>query len=96
MLSDIWCPPWECSAAGDQPTGWHVERAQVLNEAIREAVELQPVAVGAHAAIAQEIAGILMRKKVFSRRHGGRDRIGTWPLAAHSRGSPTSSNQKSG
>ena len=56
---------------GDQPnSAQHVEGAQVLHQAVRQgAVELQPVAVGPHAAVAQEVAGILVREQVLAGRH---------------------------
>jgi len=48
----------------------HVERAQVLHQAVAQrAVELQPVAVGAHAAVADQVARVLHREQVFARGH---------------------------
>src|SRR5689334_20033594 len=46
------------------------ERALIFAEAIgQRAIELQPVAVRAHAAIADEIARVLMAEQVFAGRH---------------------------
>ena len=48
----------------------HVQRAQVFDQAVAErAVELQPVAVGAHAAVADQVARILHREQVLAGRH---------------------------
>ncbi len=45
----------------------HLERAQILDQPVGErAVELQEVAIGAHAAIAQQVARILMREQVLA------------------------------
>ena len=59
-------------AAGGGPAGLvqHVERAEVFAQAVGEgAVELEPVAVGAHAAVAQEVAGVLVAEEVFAGGH---------------------------
>ena len=48
----------------------HLERAQVLDQAVAQrAVELQPVAVRAHAAVADEVARVLHREQVLAGRH---------------------------
>src|SRR5215468_3116507 len=48
----------------------HFEGPQVLDQSIgKSAIELQPVAVRAHAAVAQQVAGILMREKIFTCGH---------------------------
>src|SRR3569832_3035313 len=59
-------------AAFAQPTKQmqHVERAQVFDQTVgQRAVELQPVAVRAHAAVADQVASILHREQVFAGRH---------------------------
>ncbi len=61
----------DAAAGGPAVVFQHVERAQVFDEAVAEgAVELQPVAVGAHAAVADEVAGVLHGEQVFARGHG--------------------------
>ena len=59
---------------GDQPCALqHLERAQVLDQAVAErAVELQPVAVRAHAAVADQVARVLHREQVLAGRHRAR------------------------
>src|SRR3954470_8835720 len=48
----------------------HVERAKVLDQAVAErAIELQPVAIGPHAAVADQVAGVLHREQVLAGRH---------------------------
>src|SRR5947199_3295335 len=48
----------------------YLERALVLAQSVRQrAVELEPVAVGTHSTVAQQIACILMTEKVFAGRH---------------------------
>src|SRR5450631_1080615 len=48
----------------------HVERAQVLDQPVAQrAIELQPVAVGPHAAVAHEVSRILHGKEVFAGGH---------------------------
>ena len=71
MLSDIWWPPCGMQRRGDQPCSLSiVQRAQVLDQPVGErAVELQPVAVAAHAAVADQVAGILHREQVLAGRH---------------------------
>ena len=55
----------------------HIERAQVFDEAVgQRAIELQPIAVGPHAAVAQEVAGVLVREQVLARRHGAGVELG--------------------
>ena len=56
---------------GDQPNcAEDIERAQVFDEAVGQgAIELQPVAVGPHAAVAQQVAGVLVREQVLAGRH---------------------------
>ena len=56
---------------GDQPSVLqHVQRALVFAEAVgQRAIELQPVAVGPHAAVAKQIARVLMAEQVFAGRH---------------------------
>ena len=74
MLSDIWCPPCGMQRLR-RPAELcqNVERAQVLDEAVgQRAIELQPVAIGPHAAVAQQIAGVLMREQVLAGRHRAR------------------------
>src|SRR5205823_13598977 len=52
------------------PISEHVERAQIFAKAIgQRAVELQPVAIGAHAAIADQVARVLMAEQVLAGRH---------------------------
>ena len=70
-MSDIWCPPCGMQRRGDQPCVFSaVERAQVFDESVgQRAVELQPVAVGPHAAVAQQVARILVAEEVFAGRH---------------------------
>ena len=74
MASDIWCPPCGMQRAGDQPCSFSiVERAQVLDQPVAQrAVELQPVAVGAHAAVADQVARVLHREQVLAGRHRAR------------------------
>ena len=57
--------------ARDQPaTSSAAERALVLAQPVRQrAVELQPVAVRPHAAVAQQVARVLMREQVLAGRH---------------------------
>ena len=62
-------------AAGGRPAELrqHVEGAQVLDQAVGQgAVELQPVAVRPHAAVAQEVAGVLVREQVLAGGHRAR------------------------
>ena len=48
----------------------HAERAQIFHQTIRQrAVELQPVAIAAHAAMANQVACVLHRKQIFTRGH---------------------------
>ena len=48
----------------------HVQGAQVLHQAVAQrTVELQPVAVRAHAAISDQVACVLHREQIFARRH---------------------------
>ena len=50
--------------------GQDVQCPEVFNETVGQStVELQPVAVRTHAAVTQQIAGVLVREEVFSRRH---------------------------
>ena len=62
----------------DQPLREHrLQRALVLAEPIRQrAIELQPVAVGAHAAVAQQVARVLMAEQVLPSRHRAGIEIG--------------------
>jgi hypothetical protein len=71
MLSDIWCPPCGTQRDGDQPAvRQHGQDALVLAQAVGEgAVELEPVPVRAHAAVAQQVAGVLVAEQVLARRH---------------------------
>ena len=57
---------------GDQPASLqHLQGALILAQAVgQRAVELQPVAVRAHAAVAQQVARILMAEQVFAGGHG--------------------------
>src|SRR5471032_1580885 len=60
-------------AAARRPTvlAQHVERAQILNQAVAQcAVKLQPVAVGAHATVAYQVARVLHREQVLAGGHG--------------------------
>ena len=63
---------------GDQPATFeHRERALVLAQAVGErAVELQPVAVRPHAAVAQQIARVLVAEQVLAGRHRARIELG--------------------
>ena len=55
----------------------HVERAQIFDQAVgQRAVELQPVAVRPHAAVAQQVARVLMREQVLAGRHRARIELG--------------------
>ena len=78
MLSDIWWPPCGMQRDGDQPQlVQDIQRAQVFHEPVgKGAVELQPIAVGPHAAVTEQVAGILMREKVFAGRHRARVELG--------------------
>src|SRR5450631_760490 len=55
----------------------HVERAQVLDEAVAQrAIELQPVAVGAHPPVAHQVSRVLHREEVLAGGHGLRVVLG--------------------
>ena len=55
----------------------HRERALIFAQPIRQrAVELQPVAVGPHAAIADQVARVLMAEQVLAGRHRARIELG--------------------
>ena len=56
---------------GDQPWAASIASVrQVFAEAVGErAVELQPVAVRAHAAVADQVAGVLVAEEVFAGGH---------------------------
>ena len=48
----------------------HFQRALVFAQAVRQrAVELQPVAVGPHAAVAKQVAGVLVAEQILTRGH---------------------------
>ena len=67
------------NAAARRPSGGadDLEGAQILAQAVGErAVELQPVAVRAHAAVAQQVARILMAEEVFAGGHGSGVELG--------------------
>src|SRR5436309_14339083 len=50
--------------------GQDVQCPEVFNETVGQStVELQPVTVRTHAAVTQQIAGVLVREEGFSRRH---------------------------
>ena len=76
----------------------HVQRAQVFAQPVgQRAIELQPVAVGPHAAVADQVARVLHGEQVLAGRHRLPDRTRPAPPAARSRaGSPASSYQNSG
>src|SRR6185437_1762122 len=67
------------NAARARPAGRldGLERALVFAQAVGErAVELQPVAVGAHAAVAQQVARILVAEQILAGRHRRRIELG--------------------
>ena len=72
MLSDIWWPP--CGMQRFAATSRRRAASQgalVFAQAVgQRAVELQPVAIGAHAAVAEKVARILMAEEVFAGGHG--------------------------
>ena len=71
MLSDIWWPPWDAAARRPARGADDLERAEILAQTVGEgAVELEPIAVRAHASVAEEITGILMAEEVFAGGHG--------------------------
>ena len=54
-----------------------LQGSQVFAETIGErAIELQPVAIRAHASIAQQIARVLMAEKIFAGSHGPGIKLG--------------------
>src|SRR6266481_3830848 len=66
LMSAMRNTPARRPAAGLQ----HAKRALILAQPIRQrAIELQPVAVGPHPAVANEVARILMAEQVFAGRH---------------------------
>ncbi len=71
MLSAIWWPPCGTQRFSDQPAAFHrCSRALEFDESIRQRrIELQPVAIGAHPAVAQQIARVLVAEEVFARGH---------------------------
>jgi transglutaminase-like putative cysteine protease len=61
-------------AAGGGPAGLvqDFEGAEIFAQTVGQgAVELQPIAVGAHAAMAEQVAGVLMAEEVFAGGHRG-------------------------
>src|SRR3546814_11823074 len=65
-------------AAGEAMVAEQGEGAQVFHQTVAErAVELQPVAVRPHAAMAQQVARVLVREQILAGRH----RAGVVPWA---------------
>ena len=60
----------DAAAGGPAVLLEHLKRAQVLDQPVAQrAVELQPVAVGTHAAVADQVARVLHREEVFASGH---------------------------
>src|ERR1700722_1067944 len=61
---------WNATARGPAVFFQHVQDPQIFHESVAErAVELQDVAIGPHASVADEIACVLNRKEVLARGH---------------------------